>query len=453
MKLKASAWVCTECGAQVHKWSGQCVHCQGWNTLEEMADRENGRFESKVQASAGPQLLSEVTLDLEPRMETGILSVDRLLGGGIVPGSLTLLGGEPGIGKSTLLLMLSAAFCRTQRKVLYICAEESVAQVALRARRLNAQEKNLFVLSETDFSRIKEHVLQQKPDLVIVDSIQVIYKEGLTSSPGSVAQVRELAAEFMHLAKGQGISHILVGHVTKGGEIAGPKVLEHLVDTVVYFESETKNQYRLLRVVKNRFGPSDELAVFLMEKEGLAPVDNPSQLFVQEPLEEKTSGSVICPVLDGSRPFLVEVQALATKTVFATPMRKSSGFDQNRLLLLLAVMEKRAGMRLYQSDIFVSLAGGLRLSEPALDLSVVLAVASSFLNKPLPAACAAMGEVGLSGQLRAIGRPEVRLKEMEQLGLKQCIVPAVLKKNLEKIETGLELVYVATIQQAIRSVF
>lgn len=445
MALATSSWVCSSCGSTANKWSGQCPACSAWNTLEEEVKT---RFAAKKSARL-PEPLSQVVASPEPRMETGIGPIDRLLGGGIVPGSLTLLGGEPGIGKSTLLLTLSHALAQRGKKVLYICAEESTAQVALRAERLGAGADGLLVFNETDFSRIEEQIKEIRPDLVIIDSIQVIYKEGLSGAPGSMQQVRDLAAEFMHLAKGCTISHILVGHVTKGGEIAGPKVLEHLVDTVVYFEAESKNQHRLMRVLKNRFGPSDELALFLMDERGLVPIDNPSQLFISEMHEEPASGTVISAALDGARPFLVEVQALSSKTVFASPMRKSSGFDSNRLLLLIAVMEKRAGMRLYQSDIFLSLAGGLRLAEPALDLAVVLAIASSLTGRPLPKGMGAFGEVGLNGQLRAVSRPELRLKEMEQLGLTQCWLPAALKKSLEKVKTGLRLRYFPTAAEAL----
>lgn len=445
MALATSTWACSSCGSAASKWSGQCTACGAWNTLEEQLPT---RFAAKKTARA-PEPLSRVVARPEPRMETGIGPIDRLLGGGIVPGSLTLLGGEPGIGKSTLLLTLSHALAGRGKRVLYICAEESTAQVALRAERLGASSDNLLVFNETDFSQIEQQIKALRPDLVIIDSIQVIYKEGLSGAPGSMQQVRDLAAEFMHLAKGCTISHILVGHVTKGGEIAGPKVLEHLVDTVVYFEAETKNQHRLMRVLKNRFGPSDELALFLMDERGLVPIDNPSQLFISEMHEVPASGTVISAALDGARPFLVEVQALSSKTVFASPMRKASGFDSNRLLLLIAVMEKRAGMRLYQSDIFLSLAGGLRLAEPALDLAVVLAITSSLTGKPLPKGMGAFGEVGLGGQLRAVSRPELRLKEMEQLGLTQCLLPAALKKSLEKTRTGVKLLFVSTASEAL----
>lgn len=442
-----SSWACTACGAEARKWAGQCPHCSEWNTLEESA--KSSRFEAKKRARS-PELLAHVRSVEEPRMQTGMEAFDRLLGGGLVRGSLMLLGGEPGIGKSTLLLKLASSLSLSGKKVLYVCAEESTTQVAMRARRLGASVDGLYVFNETDFSAIRTQTLELQPDLVIIDSIQVIYKEGLSGSPGSISQIRELATEFMHLAKGEEISHVLVGHVTKGGEIAGPKVLEHLVDTVVYFEAETKNQYRLLRVIKNRFGPSDELAIFRMEESGLIPIDNPSQLFVGEPQTGDLSGSVVSAALDGARPFLVEVQALSSKTVFASPMRKASGFDQNRLLLLLAVMEKRAGMRLYQSDIFLSLAGGLRLAEPALDLAAALAVASSFMNRSFRPGCGAFGEIGLNGQLRAVSRPELRIKEMESLGLKECILPACMQKSLDKMATILKLTYVHTISEALQ---
>ncbi len=451
MAKVVSAWVCENCGADTHKWSGQCPHCKAWNSLQEFKEAKvEARFEAPS-IKAKPVELCEVEESPVSRMKTAFDGIDRLFGGGIVPGSLTLLGGEPGIGKSTLLTQVAANLAGQGLVVLYICGEESTSQVSLRAKRLGIEGKNILLLSETRFEAISSHIDTVKPDVVIVDSIQVLYKGAIPSAPGSLVQVRELSAEFMHIAKGKNISHILVGHVTKSGEIAGPKVLEHIVDTVVYFEADVKNEYRLLRVVKNRFGPSDEIAVFQMKKEGLVSVNNPSELFMQE-RSLKTSGSVIAAAIEGTRPFLVEIQALVTKTVFPTPSRRATGFDTSRLALLIAVMEKRAGFALYQSDIFLSVAGGLRLQEPAVDLGVVLAIASSFLDKEMPADAAVLGEVGLGGEVRAVSHIDQRLKEAMHLGFTRAVIPKRQLKGLEGF-SGLQLLGVSSVSEAIRLFF
>lgn len=367
-------------------------------------------------------------------MMTHLREFDQLIGGGIVPGSLTLVGGDPGIGKSTLMLQLSNSLVKQGLVVLYICGEESVDQTTMRAKRLGIDSDHLYLLCETNFAFIKSQIEQLNPDVVIVDSIQIIYKNEITSAPGSVSQVREAAMEFMHISKGRGIAIFLIGHVTKAGEIAGPRVLEHLVDTVLYFEGEKQHDYRMIRVVKNRFGPTDEIAVFQMQAKGLAEITNPSQIFLEERMKGIV-GSVIIPTIEGSRPFLIEAQALVTETVFPTPSRKCTGLDQNRLALLLAVLEKRMGYQLFKCDVFVSIAGGMRILEPAIDLGVLIAIASSLRNRRIDPETTVVGEVGLGGELRSVPRLESRIKEAIHMGFKRCVIP---KRNLKGLTEELK---------------
>lgn len=431
MAKQKSVWFCSECGQKQYKWTGQCPSCNQWNTFQEEVEMSSlsRRFEAQPQHVSRPVKVNEVKLQTTPRLLTHISEFDRLIGSGVVPGSLTLVGGDPGIGKSTLLLQLSHALAKQGLVVLYICGEESVEQTSLRAHRLNIQTDNLLLLCETNFSIIKNHIDQINPHVLIVDSIQIVYKSEITSAPGSVTQVRETTTEFMHLAKGRGISTFLIGHVTKSGELAGPRVLEHLVDTVLYFEGDKQHNYRMIRVVKNRFGPTDEVAVFQMKQSGLVEVPNPSEVFLEERRKEIT-GSVIIPTLEGSRPILVEVQALVTDTVFSTPSRRCTGLDQNRLALLLAVLEKRMGYHLHRCDVFVSIAGGLRILEPAIDLGILLATASSMQNRVLDPETTIVGEVGLGGEVRSVSRIESRLKEAIQMGFQRCIIP---KRNMKGI--------------------
>lgn len=431
MAKQKTVWCCGECGQKQFKWVGQCPSCHSWNTLHEEVELAAipRRFEAKGIHVTRPVRLTEVKSQQTPRLLTQMGEFDRLIGGGIVPGSLTLVGGDPGVGKSTLLLQLSHALARQGLVVLYVCGEESAEQTALRAQRLNIQTDALFLLCETNFTAIKNHIDQLNPDCLIVDSIQIVYKDEITSAPGSVSQVRETTTEFMHLAKGRHIATFLIGHVTKSGEIAGPRVLEHLVDTVLYFEGDKQHHYRMIRVVKNRFGPTDEIAVFQMKQYGLVEVPNPSEIFLEERRKESI-GSVIIPTLEGSRPILVEVQALVTDTVFSTPSRRSTGLDQNRLALLLAVLEKRMGYQLHKSDVFVSIAGGLRVVEPAVDLGILLASASSLHNRPLDCETIVVGEVGLTGEVRSVSRIEGRLKEALHMGFERCIIP---QRNLKGI--------------------
>lgn len=447
MGKQKTVWNCNECGHSQLKWTGSCQSCNGWNTFHEELDftKEKKRFEMKGITPAKPVRLKEVSFEESPRVKTHIGEFDRLLGQGIVKGSLVLVGGDPGIGKSTLMLQASFAIASQGAVVLYICGEESVEQTSMRAKRLQVDSDNLYFLSETNFSEILRQIDAINPDCVIVDSIQIMYKPEITSAPGSVSQVRETATEFMHLAKGRGITTFLIGHVTKSGEIAGPRVLEHIVDTVLYFEGDKQHHFRMVRVVKNRFGSTDEIAVFQMTPQGLAEVTNPSQIFLEERMKEN-SGSCIIPTVEGSRPILVEVQALVTNTVFSTPSRKSAGLDQNRLALLLAVLEKRMGYQLHNRDVFVSVAGGIRIIEPAMDLGVLLSIVSSFSGRVIDPDTVVVGEVGLGGEIRSVARMESRLKEALHMGFRKALIPkrnvkGIGREIMEKLEVkGIDLV-------------
>ena len=390
------------------------------------------RFEAQLPSTnSKPVRLKEIAHIETPRIRTHINEFDRLIGGGLVRGSLSLVGGDPGIGKSTLLLQLSQAFAVQGLIVLYVCGEESVEQTSMRAQRLGIDTENLLLLCETNFSAIKAQIDHVNPDILIIDSIQIVYKPEITSAPGSVSQVRETTTEFMHIAKGRGIATFLIGHVTKSGEIAGPRVLEHLVDTVLYFEGDKQHNYRMIRVVKNRFGPTDEIAVFQMQQLGLVEVPNPSHVFLEERRKEAV-GSVIIPTIEGTRAILIEVQALVTDTFFSTPSRRCTGIDQNRLALLLAVLEKRMGYQLHKCDVFVSIAGGMRITEPGIDLGVLLSVASSMRNRRVDPETTVVGEVGLGGEIRSVTRIESRLKEAIHMGFRRCLIP---KRNVKSVPT------------------
>lgn len=445
-------WICGECGDQQSRWLGQCLSCHSWNTYQEELNLPStpSRYQSKPKETR-PIRLNEVSISDTPRMATGVSEFDRLVGGGIVPGSFTLVGGAPGIGKSTLLLQISNVLAKQGKQVLYVCGEESVEQTSLRARRLGIDSPNLLLFSETDFGRIQSQIEQLQPSIVIVDSIQIIYKEDIPSAPGSVTQVRETASSLMHLAKGLNISIFVVGHVTKSGEIAGPRVLEHLVDTVLYFEGDQQHHYRMMRVVKNRFGPTDEVAVFRMLGNGLAEVPNPSDLFLEE-RSKGVVGTAILPTLEGTRPILVEVQALVTKTAYATPSRRATGISSNRLALLLAVLEKRAGFALHSCDVFVSVAGGLKISEPAIDLGVILSIASSLCDQVIPPDTLLVGEVGLGGEIRSVPRIDSRIKEAANMGFSRCILPKRSLKGIPKELCGnIQLVGVDRLEEAIHA--
>lgn len=453
MSLKQkSAWFCSECGSKQKKWSGQCFQCSAWNTLHEeiMVHEKEKKFQAQKESSK-PVRLNEITHTEICRILTDVKEFDRLMGGGIVPGSLTLIGGDPGIGKSTLMLQLSNVLAKQGLTVLYVCGEESVEQTSMRASRLGINSENLFLFSETNFNSIHHQIEMLHPDVLIVDSIQIIYKSELTSAPGSVSQVRETTSEFMHISKGKGITTFIIGHVTKSGELAGPRVLEHLVDTVLYFEGDKQHNYRMIRVVKNRFGPTDEIGVFQMQKKGLAEVPNPSKIF----LEERTKGSigsVIIPSLEGSRTLLIEAQALVTETAMETPSRRSTGVDPTRLALLLAVLEKRAKFKLFRSDVFVSIAGGLRINEPGTDLGILIAVASSLKNCVIDSETVIIGEVGLGGEVRSVSRMESRIKETVQMGFKKCVIPKRNVKGIsEELTKSLQVIGVEYVEEAIHA--
>lgn len=454
-KLK-SLWCCSNCGQSQHKWVGQCPTCKQWNSLiEEVEDHAPGaaRFEGRKSEASRPVRLKEISHVATPRILTRIHEFDRLVGGGIVPGALTLVGGDPGIGKSTLMLQLSHALACQGLIVLYVCGEESVEQTSLRARRLNIDSDNLLLLCETNFSLIARHIDEVKPDILVVDSIQIVYKSELPSGPGSVPQVREVATELMHIAKGRRIATFLIGHVTKSGDLAGPRVLEHLVDTVLYFEGDKQNNYRMIRVVKNRFGATDEVAVFQMASTGLVEVQNPSQMFLEQRSRD-VIGSVIIPTIEGSRPILIEAQALVTDSAFSTPSRRCTGLDQNRLALLLAVVEKRVRYPLHGCDVFVAIAGGMRVIEPAADLGILLAIASSYRNRLFDPTTLVVGEVGLGGEIRPVSRVESRLKEAVAMGFKRCVLPQSNLKGLtEKFDGKISLHGVEVVEEAIDAYF
>lgn len=446
-----TVWHCAECGHKQFKWSGQCSQCTLWNTFHEEVEvsASSRRFEAQPTTNSRPLRIKEVSQNNTPRILTHINEIDRLIGGGLVPGSLTLVGGDPGIGKSTLLLQLSHALAKQGLTVLYVCGEESVEQTSMRARRLEIDSENLYLLSETNFSLIKAQIDHIEPDILIIDSIQIVYKSEIASAPGSVSQVRETATEFMHIAKGRGIATFLIGHVTKSGEIAGPRVLEHLVDAVLYFEGDKQHEYRMIRVVKNRFGPTDEIAVFQMQSGGLKEVPNPSHIFLEE-RRKQVVGSVIIPTIEGTRSILIEAQALVTDTVFSTPSRRCTGLDQNRLALLLAVLEKRMGYPIHRCDVFVSIAGGMRVTETGVDLGMLMAVASSMLNRVIDSETAIIGEVGLGGEVRSVTRVESRIKETIHMGFKTCLIP---KRNVKGLPAELlqkiKIVGIDVVEEAI----
>jgi DNA repair protein RadA/Sms len=453
MKLKTS-WVCVECGSKQAKWSGSCFACKSWDTLKEQVNEEEkkGRFEAKALAHSKPVALSEVLSNDYSRFSSGFNEVDRLLGDGVVAGSLTLVGGDPGIGKSTLMLQLTHQFALSGKKILYVCGEESVHQTHLRAKRLRIDSQAIFLLNETVFSRIQKAVMEIAPDVLIIDSIQIVYKDDIPSFPGSVTQIKEIAMECMHLAKGAGITTFVIGHVTKSGELAGPRVLEHIVDTVLEFEGDRQHGYRMLRSIKNRFGPTDEVALFQMGQEGLKEVLKPSEMFLEERLKG-ASGSVIVPTIEGSRAILVEVQSLVAPSAFSTSTRRSTGVDQNRLALLLAVLEKKMGYHFHALDVFVSIAGGLKIVEPAIDLPVLCAIASSFSNQSLDPQTVVVGEVGLSGEVRSVPRMESRIKEAVNMGFKKCVIPQKNIKGLPRAAFDIALVGVETVDEALGNIF
>ncbi len=439
-------WICQECGNRQTKWTGSCSACNQWNTFVQEVEMPRRHTTVRQPLVSHPIRLDQVQTQDTPRYWTKLSQCDRLLGGGVVVGSLSLVAGDPGIGKSTLMLHLAHNLAIQGLRVLYVCGEESVEQTAIRARRLKMISDQIYFYNETHFEQIQSHVEKLQPQVLIIDSIQILYKGEIPSAPGSVTQVRELASAFMHLAKQLGIATFLIGHVTKSGEIAGPRVLEHIVDVVLEFEGDRHHGYRILRAVKNRFGPTDDIVLFQMHVEGLKEVENPSQVFLEERMRE-SPGSVIVPTLEGTRPLLIEVQALVASSAFATSSRKSTGLDPNRLSLLLAVLEKRMGYTLHRSDVFVAVTGGLKIVEPGIDLAVLLAISSSFCNRAVDAEAVVMGEVGLGGEVRSIARVEQRLKEALQMGFQRCVLP---KRNLKGLSfQGMELIGVDRVEEAI----
>jgi DNA repair protein RadA/Sms len=428
MKQPKTVFACQECGAQSAKWLGRCAECGAWNSLVEErqvpAAVTAGSAEKRysLAAAAGPQLYADIDTVVAERLSTGVVEFDRVLGGGVVPGSLVLIGGEPGIGKSTLLLQAAAHFANAIGTVLYCSGEESEHQIKSRGQRLGVDRGPLYILAETCLERILEEIARLRPSLVIVDSIQTVFSLKFQSAPGSIGQVRESATQLLFAAKGQNIPTFLVGHVTKDGNLAGPKALEHIVDTVLYFEGEKHHAHRVVRAVKNRFGAVSELGVFEMTGSGLRAVPNPSKLFLAERAGNAPGSAVLCCV-EGSRPLLVEVQALVSTSTYGNAKRMASGLDQNRLSLLLAVLEKRAGLNLVAEDVFVNVAGGMTVEEPAADLAVLAAVASSVRNRPLQAGTAVFGEVGLAGEIRSTSQSALRVREAAQMGFSRCVTP------------------------------
>jgi len=432
MKTK-TVFSCQNCGYQSPKWLGRCPDCNRWNSfVEEDFTAPSAKTKERVSLYKDePVLLKDIEVKEAPRIKTDILELDRVLGGGIVAGSVVLIGGDPGIGKSTISLQISNQLAERGITVLYVSGEESVMQTKLRAKRLGTQGKEgkLYIVNQTDLSLIVEYVLKIKPAVVIIDSVQVIFEPTISSSPGSVSQVRECAGILTQLAKSSGTSIFIIGHVTKEGTIAGPRVLEHIVDTVLYFEGDRFSIYRILRAVKNRFGSTNEIGVFEMSSEGLREVKNPSEIFLSEKPKD-VSGSVVASILEGSRPLLVEIQALVSKSSFGYACRRAQGFDFNRLVLLVAVLEKRMGLLLEAEDIFINVVGGIKIEDPAADLAVAVAIASAFREQLILSDAVVLGEVGLAGEIRSISQVALRINEAEKLGFKRCILPQTNYKNL-----------------------
>ena len=461
-KTKATTYfLCQQCGNTQPKWMGKCPDCGAWNSLVEFVDKApaataGGRARAAGVPLSAPQKLGEISADTLARLPLSMEEFSRVLGGGLVEGSLVLVGGDPGVGKSTLLSAVAAQMAETHGPVLYVSGEESVRQIKMRMDRMDlgkpeaaaAREENLYLVTETNLATILEHAERLAPKLLVVDSIQTVYLDELTSTAGSITQVRECAARLQLFAKSSGTAVFLVGHVTKEGAIAGPKVLEHIVDTVLYLEGDRYHTYRMLRSVKNRFGPTSEVGVFEMRSTGMAEVPNPSEAFLAERLVN-APGSAIAVTMEGTRPILVEVQALATATSFPNPRRTPNGIDFNRLLLITAVLGKRAGLRLAEQDVFVNVIGGLTIEEPAVDLAVAVAIASSNRDRPVVADMAFIGELGLNGELRAVGHLGTRVREAAKLGFKRCLIPRTARPPVEGYPQGITVAGVRSLQEAL----
>ena len=449
MAKDKTIFVCSQCGYESPKWMGKCPACNQWNSFyeEKLVKSTGAKYEKKKEAT--PVILNELQGKNVIREQTGFAELDRVLGGGIVKGSLILLGGEPGIGKSTLILQICDKI-KGEGKVLYVSGEESAEQIKIRADRLGINNKDILFLGETDISLVQEAILKTNPKLVIIDSIQTMYSDEITSAPGSVSQVREITSKIMRICKENEITTIIIGHVTKDGNIAGPRVLEHMVDTVLYLEGERYFSYRILRGVKNRFGSTNEIGMFEMREEGMCEVANPSDILISE-REDNPAGSCIVSCMEGTRPILVELQALTSQTIFGYPKRTANGIDYNRLALLIAVLEKRCGLQLGSQDVYLNVVGGLKINEPSIDLGIMLVTASSFKNKAIPKDMVIIGEVGLTGEVRRINAIEKRLKEAEKLGFKSCIIPASNKRDL-KDNFKLDIICVRNINEAMKKI-
>ncbi|MBW1676277.1 MAG: DNA repair protein RadA [Deltaproteobacteria bacterium] len=452
MAKQKTIFVCQNCGYKAPKWLGRCPDCNAWNSfVEELAEIGHRDRENRQSALDRPQRIDTVTTDTETRNKTGLREFDRTLGGGLVPGSLVLIGGDPGIGKSTLILQIAQRLAQHRLKTLYISGEESVQQIKMRATRLSANSPELYLLTATCLEDIIERLEELAPRIVVIDSIQTIFTESLGSAPGSIGQVREVTSRLMNLAKTSGRAIFLIGHVTKDGAIAGPKVLEHLVDTVLYFEGDGCHMYRILRAVKNRYGPTNEIGVFEMLDSGLQEVRNPSNIFLEERGSD-VSGSIVISCMEGSRPLLVEMQALVCDSYLAMPRRTTIGVDPNRVSVLVAVLAKRGGVALSDKDIFINVAGGIKIGEPAIDLGIIATTASSFLNKPIPRNTVTFGEVGLSGEIRGVSHTELRLKEAVKLGFSRCLLS---KKSIRTLKGKItvELIGVSSVTEVLEVLF
>lgn len=447
MAKKTTAFFCSECGYESAKWLGQCPGCREWNTFVEEPVTKTGRA-VRITNTKKPSLLKDISTKEEARMTTGFGELDRVLGGGIVRGSLTLIGGDPGIGKSTILLQVCKNLSDQGRRVLYISGEESLKQIKIRADRIGQFNDNIRLFCETDLELIEQTLRDEKPDVAVIDSIQTIYNSDVSSAPGSVSQVRESTNILMQTAKTENISIFVVGHVTKEGVVAGPRVLEHMVDTVLYFEGDRHASYRILRGVKNRFGSTNEIGVFEMCQNGLQEVKNPSE-YMLNGRPENASGSVVACTIEGTRPILAEIQALVCRTNFGMPRRTAAGTDYNRVNLLMAVLEKRLGFHMGEFDAYVNVAGGIKINEPALDLGIVMAIISSYRDLPIDEKTIVFGEVGLSGEVRAVNMAERRVAEAVKLGFTRCIMPAVSKKGLTD-RKGIDVIGVKNIQDLLK---
>ena len=450
MRKTKSVFFCQECGYETPKWMGKCPGCSSWNSfVEETVDKKTEKRLSSSKKDIKVELLKDLKFEKEERIYSKIEELDRVLGGGIVRGSLVLFGGDPGIGKSTLLIQASGKIADNDVKVLYVTGEESAAQIKLRADRLNISSENLFILAETDLDIVNSVIDKNNPDIVVIDSIQTVFTSDVESAPGSVSQVREVTSLLMRKAKTSNISMLIVGHVTKEGSIAGPRVLEHMVDTVLYFEGERHNTYRILRAVKNRFGSTNEIGIFEMKSEGLEEVKNPSEVLISSrPMN--TEGSIIVPSLEGTRPMLIEIQALVSSTPFGMPRRVATGLDYNRVILMTAVLNKKTGIHLESSDVYVNIVGGISVKEPALDLGIASAIVSSFRDTPINPKIAVAGEIGLTGEIRGVMSVDKRIMEAEKMGFEKMVIPKSNLKGLDVKTKNMDIVGVSDINQALK---